>query len=135
MTKPRVLRCSRLPGIEHRAAPGSEDDVAHCSQLLDHLCLALSKTGLAFYVEDDCNAHACSRLDLAVGIVERLAEALGELAADGGLSGAHHPHQEKLLLGLHEGIVATHPYRARKQRAGTAGPLPIRSFRSVSAGL
>src|SRR5258706_12769234 len=77
----------------------------------------------------------CSRFDLAVGIVERLAEALGELAADGGLSGAHHAHQEKLVLGLHEGIVATHPYRARKQRAGTAGPLPIRSFRSVSAGL
>ncbi len=117
MTKPRV------------------DDVAHCSQLLDHLGLALSKTGLAFYVEDDGNAHACSRLDLAVGIVERLAEALGELAADGGLSGTHHAHQEKLVLGLHEGIVATHPYRARKQRAGTAGPLPIRPFRSVSAGL
>src|SRR5258708_1637667 len=70
----------------------------------------------------------------AVGIVERLAEAFGELAADGGLSGAHHAHQEKLVLGLHEGIVAIHPYRARKQRAGIAGPRSVRSFRGVSAG-
>src|SRR5882762_224429 len=124
-----------VAGVEHRAAPGSEDDVAHCGQLLDQLGLALSKTDLALYVEDNGNAHAGSRLNLAIGIVERLAEALGELAADGGLSGAHHAHQEKIVLGLHEGIVATRPYRARKQRAGTAGPLPIRSFRSVSAGL
>src|SRR6266705_1391073 len=108
MTKPRVLRCSRLRG---------------------------SSTGLAFYVEDDGYAHAGSRLDLAVGIVERLAEALGKLAPDCGLSGAHHAHQEKLVLGLHEGIVAIHPNRARKQRAGIAGPQSVRSFHGLSAGL
>src|SRR6266705_2481672 len=114
-----------VTGYEDRSAPRSEHDIVQCGQLFDHLGLALAKPDLAFDIEDHGDPHPGPRLDFAVDIVERLAEALGELATDRGLTGAHHAHQENLVVRLHGDIVATRPYRARKQKAGIAGPLRV----------
>ena len=80
--------------IEHCAASGSEHDIVQCGQSFDYLGLAFAKPGLALDIEDHGDAHPGPCLDLAIGIVERLPQALGELPADRGLAGAHHAYQE-----------------------------------------
>ena len=113
-----------VAGIEHRAAPGGEHDVVQRCQLLDRLGFPLAEAGFALDVEDHGNGNAGSRLDFAIGVVERLADALGELTANGGFARAHHAHQENSAVGLHEAIVATHRAPATKAK-GPAMPAPL----------
>ena len=111
--------------IEHHASAGCKHNVVQGGHPFDHLGLAPAEPGLAFYVEDDGDAHAGACLDFAVAVAKRLAETLGELAADGGFPGAHHAHEEKLVSRLHGGIVATRRRRAGKQRGRRCRPLAV----------
>src|SRR5215467_9631615 len=101
-----ALEVLAVSGIEHRPASGGEDDVIEGGELLDGLRLALAKAVLALDLEDHGDRDAGPFLDIAVGVVERLSQALGELPSDGGLARAHHAHEENPALGLHSGIVA-----------------------------
>src|SRR5215471_4389517 len=80
-----ALEVLAVSGIEHRPASGGEDDVIEGGELLDRLRLALAKAVLALDLEDHGDRDAGPFLDIAVGVVERLSQALGELPSDGGL--------------------------------------------------
>src|SRR5690606_23381773 len=86
--------------IEHRAPAGRDDDASVGRQLGEALALALAEAGLAFLLEDERDVDPGAPLDLRVAVVEAASEGLRELAADGGLAGAHRPDQVEVVAGI-----------------------------------
>ena len=63
-------------------------------------------------------------VDLAIGVIKALSEALGELTADGGFPGAHHADEKELSGSFHGGIVAIPPRPTGKPK-GAGKPAPL----------
>ena len=73
--------------------------------VIDYLCLSLAKPGLALDLEYHGDPHAGPGFDLPVAVVEGLAEAAGELPADGRLARAHHADEEDIAVRYSRGLL------------------------------
>jgi hypothetical protein len=95
-----------VAGIEHRASAGGDELRSARQQVGQHGALARAEAGFALAFEDRRHAGAGARLDLAVRVHERQAEAAGQAPADRGLAGAHRAHQHEVRSGFHAAMLA-----------------------------
>src|SRR5688500_18864952 len=78
----------------HRSTARSKHDVAFLDEFGQHLGLTRTETYLALDFENEWNLHPGRTLDLMVYVVEGLAQAAGEGASHGSLSGTHQTDEE-----------------------------------------
>src|SRR5205823_36873 len=98
---------------QHCTAAGAEHDAVAQRELGEQRGFAVTKRDFALDLEDGGNRDAKARLELEIGIDERLAETARELAAERGLSRSGKAHQEKIAaMKLHVSRLA---YRARSR--------------------
>src|SRR5690606_31747180 len=79
--------------IEHRAAPGGDDDAFPRRKLREAVPFPVPEAGLPFLLEDERNVDAGTLLDLRVAVAKLPPERLRELASDGRLAGPHRPDE------------------------------------------
>jgi len=83
-------------------AAGGEDDAVQTGQALDGLLFSEPKSRLALFLEDKGDIDAGFRFDIGVAVVKRESKQACQLAAHGGLAGAHGSDEEDVSLGKHD---------------------------------
>lgn len=101
--------------VDHRAAAGGDDHAVvvpvAVQGFLQQCPFARTESGFALALEDQADAGAGARLDLAIDVDQPQSKALRQLARDVRLAGAHGADQDQVagavLLGVHLAIVAS----------------------------
>ena len=79
--------------VEHRSPAEREHTVVGRQRLGDGLALEVPKVRLAGVDEDVGDRAPLELLDVRIGVPRGHPPGLGEQRADGGLAGAHRPHE------------------------------------------
>ena len=87
--------------VDHRAAARGDHHAVKTREALDRLLFAQPEPRLALFLEDEGDVDARSGLDVRVAVVEGESQQAREMAAHGGLAGAHGADQEDVGLGQH----------------------------------
>src|SRR5580765_4987014 len=94
--RPVLLQAVAVDLSQYGAATGREYRVGMLHVFGDDRLLAVTEAGLPLQFEDHGDRYAEAAFELAVGIVERLPEALGEQAPERRLAAARHAHQKQI---------------------------------------
>ena len=84
---------------QNDAAAGGDNDAPPLGEFLDDRFLAVTKFLLALDIEDPWNVRPGAFLDHAVAVDEVELQGLGEVPADCGLAGRHHPDEKDVAVG------------------------------------
>src|SRR4051812_9761987 len=100
------LETCSVVGVEHGAPAGRKHDVFDGGEIGEHGALALTKTGFAFDLEYNRNAHSEAALELRVCIIEGLAEAPRKKSSERRLAASRQADQKQIApMQLHRGIL------------------------------
>src|ERR1700674_667400 len=91
--------------LDYRAAPGGEHDRLQARQAFDGFPFADPETGLALFLENECDIDAGPRLDIRVTVVESEVQHAREMPPHGGLARSHGADEKDIALAEHVRIL------------------------------
>src|ERR1700722_10970891 len=104
--------------LDHCAAPGREHDGLQARQALYGFLLPAPEARLSLLLEYERDIHAGSCLDVGIAVVKGESQHAREMAAHGGLSGAHGADEEDVALEEHGFAAYRNEAAARRRPLG-----------------